>query len=108
MAEAARNLAGQNIPTSLTVVLTSGTEWAAKAQIIWVHIANKTDAEIWVTMILTKGGVDQTVISQKPIPARDFLSFTTLLILESGDAIKLQAQSTNSLDYVFSGYDGVA
>lgn len=108
MAEGAKTLLTQNIPTSLTAVLTSGTTWSAKAQVVGIRAVNKTGTARWFSLQVSRGGTNVYPNYQQVVdPGVPYLE-TTMLVLESGDVLSVQAETANALDLTISGFEGVS
>lgn len=108
MAEGVKILLVPNAPTSLTAVLTAGTTWAAKAQIVGIRVANKTGTARWFSIQVTRGGSSSYANYQQVVsPGEPYLE-TTFIALEANDVLSVQAETTNALDMTFSGFEGVS
>ena len=106
MAELERNHA-VTLGTGLATVLAPPTNWTAKAKVLLINVCNRGAAKAWFHLVLTKGGTDYKLVHQRDLEVGEVYPWTLPLTLESGDALKGQAQSTNSIDVVICGYEGV-
>ena len=97
----------RNIGTSASTLRTANSDDA----VVGINLANVTTSQILVDVYITVSSADYYIIKNAPIPTGSSLQVLdggAKIILQSGDALKVESDTANSCDAWISVVDTIS
>jgi|TARA_B110000196_G_scaffold291931_1_gene279189 hypothetical protein len=97
-----KNGLAKDVGTAATTIYTAPS--LKNSIVIECDIANTTNGTVTADAFITSGGVDYYIVKNAPVPSGGSLQVVSnqKVILEAGEALKVQSNTTSSVDVVAS------
>lgn len=94
----------------VTAANTASTLFTADSNdtIVGIHCANVAGTAINVDVYISSGGSDHYLVKDAPVPIGSSLSVDGKFVVQTGDALKVETDTANSLDVWTSVVDAIS
>jgi hypothetical protein len=107
MAQDFKRYIARNVGTSAVAIHTSDSN----DTLVGINLANTTTSQITVKVFVTVSSNDYYLVEDAPIPAASALQVLdggAKIVLQSGDALKVQSSAADSVDVWVSAVDAIS